>query len=174
MASLVAALIGAVVGLCGVAAGVVLQGKNEQRRWVRDHKLRAAVDFIGATGRIYDRRRRLQSAGPVPADQTDDWRRAQDARSALYLLCESGTVDVAEALISRVRRVEPATNVGVRAHEPLRGFVADTHDEPTLDLLRDLVRRLRAELGAGATDRLLRLSFRQAPIPQSRDPVGPS
>ncbi|MFC4020414.1 hypothetical protein ACFOW4_21065 [Micromonospora sp. GCM10011542] len=135
MDNLLAGLTGALLGLAGVALGGWLQRRGEHQRWLRDQKLRAAIDFIGATGAVYDRRRRLPSAGPTGTDEVAEWARAQDGRSALYLLCDEKTIEVAEALITRVRRIEPATD--------------GSHDGEAISLLRDLVRRLRLELGAG-------------------------
>ena len=133
MVNLLAGLIGAVIGLGGVAVGAWLQGLKEHQRWLRDQKLRAAISYIGATGEIYDRRR--QSTDSDPTVEEAALARAQDARSALYLLCDSGTVEVAEALIQRVRHMQPSA--------------AGQHDDDILALLRDLVQRLRLELGAG-------------------------
>jgi hypothetical protein len=117
----------------GVVVGTWLQGLKEHQRWLRDQKLHAAISYIGATGEIYDRRR--ESADADSAVEQAAMARAQDARSALYLLCDSGTVEIAEALIQRVR------------HTKLNS--AGQHDEEALALLRDLVQRLRVELGAG-------------------------
>jgi hypothetical protein len=135
MDTLLAGIIGALVGLIGVGAGAFLQGRKEHQRWLRDQKLHAAVDFIGATGDIYDHRRSRQPGAP-PSDETVQWAQAQNARSALYLLCADSTVEAAEALITGVRHLEPRAD--------------GSHDEEVLALLRDLVRRLRLELGAGA------------------------
>ncbi|MFG2110177.1 hypothetical protein [Micromonospora chersina] len=135
MDNLLAGVIGALLGLTGVALGGWLQRRAEHQRWLRDQKLRAAIDFIGATGAVYDRRRRLTAAGPIGRDEVTEWARAQDGRSALYLLCDEKTVEVAEALITRIRRIEPATD--------------GSHDGEAINLLRELVRRLRVELGAG-------------------------
>lgn len=139
MANLLAGLIGAAIGLGGVVVGTWLQGRKEHQRWLRDQKLHAAVSYIGATGDIHDRRRR--SANVESAAEQEAWARAQDARSALYLLCDSSTVQAAEALIQQVRRTEP------------KGAGSD--DDETIPLLRDLVQRLRSELGAG-TGQLVR------------------
>jgi hypothetical protein len=135
MDNLLAGVIGALVGLAGVAAGAWLQGRKEHQRWLRDQKLRAAVDFIGGASDLYDRRRHPPSPGSGPVDDSAGWARAQDGRSALYLLCDDRTVELAEALITRVRHLEPS--------------VGDSDDE-TISLLRGLVQRLRRELGAGA------------------------
>jgi hypothetical protein len=136
MGNLLAGVIGALVGLVGVAAGAWLQGRKEHQRWLRDQKLRAAIDFIGATGDLYDHRRRPLPPGTPSIDESTRWARAQDGRSALYLLCDQRTVELAETLITSVRHLEPAAD--------------GSHNDEVLSLLRDLVRRLRAELGAGA------------------------
>jgi hypothetical protein len=133
MATLLAGIGGALVGLMGVAIGAWLQSRREHQRWLRDQKLRAAIDFIGGTGDLYQRRRQLLSAGSSLIDGQAAWARIQDGRSALHLLCEASTVDMAEAVVMRV---------GHTAAE------ADQDDEATA-LLRDLVQRLRAELRAG-------------------------
>ena len=43
------------IGLIGVAIGAWLQSRTEHQRWLRDQKLRAAIDFIGGTGDLYQR-----------------------------------------------------------------------------------------------------------------------
>jgi hypothetical protein len=100
MENLLAGIIGALVGLMGVGAGAWLQGRKEHQRWLRDQKLRAAVDFIGATGDLYEHRRYPPQSGAPPTDENAEWTRAQDGRSALHLLCEDSTVEMAEALIT--------------------------------------------------------------------------
>ncbi|WP_238163751.1 hypothetical protein [Kribbella pittospori] len=135
MGNVLAALIGALAVLGGVGAGAWLQERREHERWQRGEKLTAAVNFISATGAIYDKRL-MRSNGAAQASTTDeaaDWIRAQDARSTLYLLCETATVDLAEGLIHSVRRAEPSA--------------ADGHHHETLDLLHTFVRVLRRELG---------------------------
>ena len=135
MSNLLAVLIGALVGASGEIAGTWLQGRKEHQRWLRDQKLRAAIDFMGAAGDLHDRHRH-PPASQDPSAERDIWARIQDGRSALYLLCTTGTVEAAEALITGVRRTPPRTDSG------------DGSDE-TIALLRDLVQRLRHELGAG-------------------------
>jgi hypothetical protein len=139
VASIVAGLIGATISLTGVLLGVWLNGRREHRRWVRDQQLRAAIDFIGATGELYADSR--AKAGKLPADERRAlWLRLQDGRSALYLLCDQGTVDLAEELVDRVRHSEPAPDGG--------------HDPETVALLRRVVQHLRFELGAEPAKRL--------------------
>jgi hypothetical protein len=52
---------------------------RKELRWLRDQKLRAAVDFIGATGDICDQRREAVKQGTGPSDETVQWHRAQTA-----------------------------------------------------------------------------------------------
>ena len=86
----------------GVAIGAWLQGRREHQRWLRDQKLRAAIDFIGGTGDLDQRRRQHLSDGSTLSDAQATWVRVQDGRSALHLLCEAETVDMAEAVLMRV------------------------------------------------------------------------
>ena len=115
--------------------GTWLQGRKEHQRWLRNQKLRAAIAFIGATGDLHDSRRH-SPAEPEPSAERDTWARIQDGRSALYLLCTTGTVEAAEALIAGVRRTPPLADSGQR-------------DDETIVLLRVLVHRLSHELRAG-------------------------
>lgn len=133
MATLLAGLGGALIGLIGVALGSWLQGRREHQRWLRDQKLRAAIDLIGGTGDLYQRRRQLAASGSSIINGQAAWVRVQDGRSALHLLCEASTADAAEAVVMRV---------GHTAAE------ADQDEEATA-LLREFVRRVRAELRAG-------------------------
>ena len=134
MSNLLAVLIGALIGLGGVVAGTWLQGRKEHQRWLRDQKLHAAIDFIGATGDLDQQRRQLASGGAGDMNEKAVWARVQDGRSALHLLCQASTVEAAEAVIMRVGHTRAGSGSG---------------DDAT-PLLRDLVGRLRAELGAGA------------------------
>jgi len=134
MATLLAGIGGALIGLMGVAIGAWLQSRREHQRWLRDQKLRAAIDFIGGTGDLYQRRRQLRSEGSSVIDGQAAWVRLQDGRSALHLLCEASTVDAAEAVVRRIGHIAAE---------------ADQDDEEATALLRDLVQRLRTELRAG-------------------------
>jgi hypothetical protein len=134
MSNLLAVLIGGLVGASGVIAGTWLQSQKEHQRWLRDQKLRAAIAFIGATGDLHDIRRH-SPATPGPSAERDAWARIQDGRSALYLLCTTGTVKAAETLITGVRRTLPETD--------------SSQGDETTALLQNLVQLLRHELGAG-------------------------
>jgi hypothetical protein len=134
VATLLAGIGGALIGLMGVAIGAWLQSRREHQRWLRDQKLRAAIDFIGGTGDLYQRRRQFRSEGSSVIDGQAAWVRIQDGRSALHLLCEASTVDAAEAVVVRIGRVAAE---------------ADQDDEEVTALLRNFVQRLRTELRAG-------------------------
>jgi len=56
--ALLAGIGGALIGLIGVRIGAWLQNRREHQRWLRDQKLRAAIDFIAGTGDLYQRRLR--------------------------------------------------------------------------------------------------------------------
>jgi hypothetical protein len=139
MATLLAGIGGALIGLMGVAIGAWLQSRREHQRWLRDQKLRAAIDFIGGTGDLYQRRRQLRSEGSSVIDGQAAWVRLQDGRSALHLLCEASTVDAAVATAAEA----VVMRIGHIAAE------ADQDDEEATALLRNLVPRLRTELRAG-------------------------
>ena len=137
MSNLLDVLIGALIGLGGVMAGTWLQGRKEHQRWLRDQKLRAAIDYIGATGDLHDLYRK-PSRDTDPATRRAVWGRAQDGRSALHLLCDDGTVEAAEALIVRIMQIQSASDDDTQS------------DEEAVAFLRDLVLRLRAELGVSS------------------------
>jgi hypothetical protein len=131
MAGLLAVVLAATVGLVGVVVGARLTGRREHERWKRDQQLRAAVDFIGATGRIYDRN---QGRTPPEVAAGDPYSRLQDSRSAIHLLCDKGTVDLAEALVRQVRK---------KPDVPMSSGV----DDDTLQALQRFVQAIRRELG---------------------------
>jgi hypothetical protein len=107
---------------------------GHHRRWLRDQKLHAAVHFITTTGNVFDHR----LLGPAAVGQSEEralLQRAQKSRSALYLLCEDQTVQMAESLIRDVRHFEPTTD--------------GSREDVVISMLRELVQRLRRELGTG-------------------------
>jgi hypothetical protein len=134
MTTLIAGIVSALVGVLGVGTGAWLQGRDNHRRWLRDQKLQAAADFITTTGDVYDHR----LLGHAAASQSDEkvlLQRAQKSRSALYLLCDDQTVEMAEGLIQAVRKFEPTAD--------------GSGEDAVISMLRELVQRLRRELGTG-------------------------
>lgn len=151
MATLLAGIGGALIGLMGVAIGAWLQSRREHQRWLRDQKLSAAIAFIGGTGDLYQRRRQHLSDGSSLIDAQAAWVRVQDGRSALHLLCEAETVDMAEAVVMRVGHTEAEAD----------------EDEEATALLREFVLRLRAELRPGVRKRIGQRRMRD-----DRDAIG--
>jgi hypothetical protein len=115
----------------------VLQSQKEHQRWLRDQKVRAAIGFIGATGDLHDHRRH-PPASPDPSAERDAWTRIQNGRSALYLLCTTGTVEAAEALITGVRRTPPTADCGPRDDETI-AYCEILSDDFDLNFARDWV-----------------------------------
>jgi hypothetical protein len=126
---LFAGVIGALVGVFGVATGAWLQGRERHRRWIRDEKLRAAIEFISTTSLIYEHRR----AGSGDPDGAL-WLRTDQSRAVLHLLCGERTVGLAERLIDGIRTFVPKAD--------------GSNDDDVISMLHDLVQQLRAELGA--------------------------
>lgn len=122
--------VGASLSLIGVVFGAWFTARRQDRMWLREQKLKAAVTFNTTAGELYDHLRHGRSG-----DEARELRgRMQEGRSTLHLLCGSDTVELADALADRVLHVRP------------------THSEEehlaTLALLRRHTRQLRREIGA--------------------------
>jgi hypothetical protein len=105
--SLVAGLVGALSGLAGVLLGARVTSRNEDRRWLRDQKLKSAADFITAGTHLYESQldgsdhRRLTTADRVA------WLdKLQTARSVIHLLCDTETRGSADEFAGLVWRSE--------------------------------------------------------------------
>jgi hypothetical protein len=125
--------IGAGLSLIGVDFGSWFTARRQDRMWLRDQKLKAAIHFNTAAGELYDH---LRAGGPREDQKRDELRgRMQEGRSALYLLCGAETVDLVEAVARRVLHAGPA----------------DRQEEhtTTIELLREHTHQMRRELGAG-------------------------
>ena len=120
------------IGLIAVALGAWLQGRSEHQHWLRDRKLQAATDFVTASRHLLNRYRLVGRQGMDEKDRRE-WRdRMQAGRSALYLLCSAGVVEVADDLAARLHRTTPETSTA-------------EHSEAD-DVFLDLVKLLRTEL----------------------------
>ncbi|WHT22329.1 hypothetical protein N8J89_15050 [Crossiella sp. CA-258035] len=108
--NILAGVIGAVLSLIGVLLGVWLNGRREERRWLRDNKLASATDYIAAAGNLYNFRRKEADARPEVDEQTRaEWTdRMQRSRAAIHLLCEPETVQRLEDLSAIIWRTKPA------------------------------------------------------------------
>jgi hypothetical protein len=126
---------GAAIGLMGVVFGSWFTARRQDRMWLREQKLKAGIGFNTAVVQLLDhlKETRLSDDGPG-ADELVN--RMQEARSALYLLCSSDTVDLADALAVRVWSTRPTDGRDDRRAE----------FRETLDLLRRFTRQLRQEI----------------------------
>jgi hypothetical protein len=134
VASTIAGLLGALIGVLGVALGAWLNGRRDDRKWLRDQKLRAAAEFITAAGQLFDHRRSPDPHESTRGEHDELTKRVQSGRSTIHLLCGSGTVELADQLARRVYRTTPD--------------VGDDYRDSTIGLLIEFTDRLRVELGS--------------------------
>lgn len=114
--NLLAGLVGALIGLAGVLLGAWVTGRNEDRRWLREQKLKSAADFITAGTHLYESQldgsdqRHLTTADRVA------WQdKLQTARSVLHLLCHAETRELADEFAGLVWRAEGTQDVAAQA-----------------------------------------------------------
>jgi hypothetical protein len=103
--TVVAGVVGALIGLIAVALGAWLQGRSEHQHWLRDRKLQAATDFVTASKHLLNQYRLIGWDGMDQKDRRERRDRMQAGRSALYLLCSAEIVDVADDLATRPRHL---------------------------------------------------------------------
>ncbi|MFJ8551226.1 hypothetical protein [Streptomyces sp. NPDC093676] len=135
MENIVSVAIGAGFGLVGVMFGSWFTARRQDRMWFREQKLKAGVGFNTAISQLFDYLRETR-LGDDGAGANELVQRMQEARSALYLLCASDTVTLADALATRVWSTRPTDG---------RDTHRDHHQE-TLDLFRRFTRHLRQEI----------------------------
>ncbi|MEU6350900.1 hypothetical protein ABZ896_16420 [Streptomyces sp. NPDC047072] len=130
--------VGAAIGFMGVLFGSWFTARRQDRMWLREQKLKAGIGFSTAVVQLLDhlKETRLSDDGPGANELAN---RLQEARSALYLLCDGDTVELADALARRVWRTRPSGG-----RDDIRAEFSET-----LDLLRRFTRQLRKEI-AGA------------------------
>ncbi|WP_146605609.1 hypothetical protein [Micromonospora craterilacus] len=133
MDKLIAGSLGALVSMAAVILGAWLHGVRERRQWRRDQMLRAAVDFITPTRYLLNHYRWLGEEGMNQDDRHERRGRMQNARTAVHLLYSPPVVQLMEELVSRLHETTPAT--------------ASEEFDRTQEMFRDLVKRLRVELG---------------------------
>jgi hypothetical protein len=116
MGNVLAGVVGALIGLAGVLLGTWVTGRNEDRRWLREQKLKSAADFITADLHLYESQldgsdqRRLTAADRVA------WQdRLQTGRSTVHLLCHEETRASADEFAGLVWRAQDTKNVSDQA-----------------------------------------------------------
>ncbi|MGP3987326.1 hypothetical protein [Streptomyces sp. 3N207] len=135
MENILPVAIGAGLGLIGAVFGSWFTARRQDRMWLREQKLKAGVGFNTAAGQLFDYLRETQ-LGDDGAGANELANRMQEARSALYLLCDSDTVDLADGLARQVWRTRPTDGRADRKAD----------HQKTLDLLRRFTRQLRQEI----------------------------
>jgi hypothetical protein len=71
--TVVAGVVGALIGLIAVALGAWLQGRSEHQHWLRDRKLQAATDFVTASKHLLNQYRLIGWDGMDQKDRRE-WR----------------------------------------------------------------------------------------------------
>ncbi|GAA0914617.1 hypothetical protein [Streptomyces thermoalcalitolerans] len=127
--------VGAAIGLIGAVFGAWFTARRQDRMWLREQKLKAGAAFNTAVVQLLDHLKgtQLGDGGPEVNELVN---RMQEARSALYLLCDGDTVAVADALARRVWSTRPTEGRDDRRAE----------FQETLDLLRRFTHQLRQEI----------------------------
>jgi hypothetical protein len=109
MANLAAAAVGATISLLAVGLGAWMQALRERRHWVRTQRLQAATEFITTTRHLLTQYRQLGAQGMDQDARRDARSRMQLARSALHLLYDAATVELADDLAKRLHETHPNT-----------------------------------------------------------------
>ncbi|MER7443679.1 hypothetical protein [Micromonospora avicenniae] len=138
MGNLAAAGFGALASLVVVAIGAWLQAQRERRHWLRDQKLRGAVDYVTSTRYLLNQYRKVGELG-MDEDDRREWRnRMQSARSTLSLLCGPRTVTLANDVARALYRLGPESD--------------EAQEDAAETAFQNLVWQLRKELGSPRLD----------------------
>lgn len=138
MGNLAAAGFGALASLVVVAIGAWLQAQRERRHWLRDQKLRGAVDYVTSTRYLLNQYRKVGELG-MDEDDRREWRnRMQSARSTLSLLCGARTVTLANDVARALYRLGPESD--------------EAQEDAAETAFQNLVWQLRQELGSPRLD----------------------
>ncbi len=134
--NLLPGVVGALIGLAGVVLGAWVTGRNEDRRWLRQQKLRSAADLITSGTHLYESQldgsdqRRLTTVDRVA------WQnKLQTGRSCIHLLCRDETRKSADEFAGLVWREEGSKHV--------------SDEEDVVKVLRTLTKHLRREIRSG-------------------------
>ncbi|WP_033337584.1 hypothetical protein [Catenuloplanes japonicus] len=109
MREILPGLVGAFIGLAGVMIGAWLGNRHQDRRWLREQKLKAATELTTAGTHLYESQ--LDDADQrslTPADRVAWQDRLQAGRAQIHLLCRDDTRDAADRFASLVWRTAGA------------------------------------------------------------------
>jgi hypothetical protein len=133
MTTILAGLVGGLVGVLGVLLGAWLNSQRENRKWLRDQKLLGAVEFLASTGQLYSFRRDADAEAEVGRDVEKEWlNRMALGRSYMHVLFNSDVVEMSDQLS---RRVFNARTVN-----------SDEQHSDTIELLNNLTQSIRREV----------------------------
>ncbi|MFG1927757.1 hypothetical protein [Cryptosporangium sp. NPDC048952] len=107
MGNLLPGIAGGLIGLAGVLLGAWIGSRSQDRRWVREQKLKAATEVTTAGMHLYQSQ--LEGATQRRHSTTDRmlWLdRLQAGRSQMHLLCSRETRDASDRLAELVWREE--------------------------------------------------------------------
>ncbi|MFB7758020.1 hypothetical protein ACFC18_52035 [Streptomyces sp. NPDC056121] len=123
--NLLAGLAGALIGLAGVLLGTWVTGRNEDRRWLREQKLKSAAEFITAGLHLYESQLDGSDQRHLTRADRVAWQgKLQTGRSVVHLLCRAETRESADEFAGLVWRAEGAENVTAQSDvvQALRTF----------------------------------------------------
>lgn len=133
MTTILAGLVGGLVGVVGVLLGAWLNARREDRKWLRDQQLRGAVEFLASAGQLY-RHKRLPSVDFDAGQQNEkEWLdRMAIGRSHLHVLFSAEVISLSDTVSRRVFKASPTTG-------------DDEHRE-TIKLLNSLTKKIRHDV----------------------------
>lgn len=136
MENVLPGVVGALIGLAGVLLGTYATGRSEDRRWLREQKLRSAADMVTAGLHLYEAQlERSDQRRLTTADRVAWQDRMQTGRSHIHLLCGAEARAAADAFSGLVWRYEGSRHVSDEA-EVRRALGA---------LTRELRREIRSD-----------------------------
>ena len=127
------AALAVVAGAAGVIVGAWLTERREDKRWLKDQKLRGVSEFLTSTGQLHDVLRSIGD-GDLSAEAKASLRQPTVAgRSTVHLLCEESTRHWADELFRHVHYTNPA--------------LPQEYHQHVIELLRRVTLCARMEIG---------------------------
>ncbi|MEV6909308.1 hypothetical protein [Amycolatopsis sp. NPDC051071] len=128
--------VGALIGLAGVLLGAWVTSRNQDRRWLREQKLKSAADFITAGLHLYESQLDGSDQRRLKTEDRVAWQdKLQTGRSQIHLLCRDETRESADKFAGLVWRKEGTTKV--------------SDQEDVVKALHTFNKRLRREIRSG-------------------------
>ncbi|GAB3428356.1 hypothetical protein GCM10027569_71560 [Flindersiella endophytica] len=141
-------MIGAAAGLAGVLLGAWLAGRREDKNWLRDQRLRGAVEFIVTSAALYDRLLQLPDTEFKPSEKIEWHNRIENGRTTIHLLCSPRGRELMDTLIRLVKATTPTAS--------------NDHRAQVIHTLQMFTTRMRAELGSDVRRARIRATSRRS------------